>query len=263
MMEFFALTDKGLIRDNNEDAFTIGIHAFKQEKDIDGGMFSQTSDGEIFVVADGMGGAEAGEIAAQIAIDSIQNEFLGMDFLPQDEDERCIFLRNSIYQAHQNIIDFVLTNKHFKGMGTTIVVAWLIEQHLFLAWCGDSRCYCSSLNGKTELLSEDHSKVWEMVKNGLLTPEQARLHPQSHILSSVLGDKDFPPKIETKVIALQNQDRLLLCSDGLNAMLPDDVIYAILNDRKKKIKDTAIDLVEKAKQNGGYDNITVIVLENR
>lgn len=260
-VEIVALSDVGLLRSNNEDTYSIGINAFRAK--FEGNEFSGEISplGNVLVVADGMGGVEAGEIAAHTAVNSIRKQFQQQDFLPENEEEVKIFLKNSVYHAHEEIVDSIIANKRLRGMGTTMLIAWLLEHTMYLAWCGDSRCYIAYPNGKLELLTEDHSKVWDMVKLGLLTPEQARLHPQSHVLTYALGDKDYPPQIATKCINLNVGERILLCSDGLNSMLSDETISLIINDRKATISETASRLVKSANDAGGYDNTTVIIVE--
>lgn len=260
-IEIVALSDVGLLRSNNEDTYSIGIDAFRTA--FEGNEFSSEISplGNVLVVADGMGGVEAGEIAAQTAVNSIKKQFQLQDFLPENEEEVKIFLKNSFYHAHEEIVDLIIANKKLRGMGTTMLVAWLLENMMYLAWCGDSRCYMAYPNGKLELLTDDHSKVWDMVKLGLLTPEQARLHPQSHVLTHALGDKDYPPQIETKCIPLNVGERILLCSDGLNSMLADEQINLIMNNREATISETASQLVKSANEAGGYDNTTVILVE--
>lgn len=260
-IEIVALSDIGLLRNNNEDAFSIGIDAFRTA--FEGSEFSGEISplGNVLVVADGMGGVEAGEIAAQTAVNSIKKQFQQQDFLPENEEEVKIFLKNSVYHAHEEIVDLIIANKKLRGMGTTLLIAWLLENKMYLAWCGDSRCYVAYLTGKLALLTDDHSKVWDMVKLGLLTPEQARLHPQSHVLTYALGDKDYPPQVETKCVPLNVGERILLCSDGLNSMLSDEQISLILNNRNLTINETASQLVKSANDAGGYDNTTAIVVE--
>ncbi len=261
LIDIVALSDVGLFRSKNEDAYNIGINAFKTAFEGNEFVGEVSSIGNVLAVADGMGGLEAGEIAAQTALNSIRKQFEQQDILPENEEEINIFLKNSVYHAHEEIVDLIITNKKLKGMGTTVIVAWLLGKMMHLAWCGDSRCYIAYPNGKSELLTDDHSKVWEMVKLGILTPEQARLHPQSHVLTYALGDKDYPPQIATKSIALHVGDRILLCSDGLNAMLSDEQISFILSNRENTLKETASLLVKSANDAGGYDNVTVILAE--
>ncbi len=260
-IDIAALSDVGLLRHKNEDAYSVGINAFKTISE-QGKFIGELSPiGNVLIIADGMGGLEAGEIAAQTAVNSIRKQFEHQDVLPENEEEINIFLKNSIYHAHEEIVDLIIANKKLKGMGTTVIVAWLLGKMMHLAWCGDSRCYIAYPNGELELLTDDHSKVWEMVKAGLLTPEQARLHPQSHVLTYALGDKDYPPQIATKSIALHVGDRILLCSDGLNSMLSDEQISFILSNRAHTLQEIASRLVKSANDAGGYDNITVIVAE--
>ena len=257
----FAKTDKGNLRANNEDKFTIFTVPPQLEKQQEEIAQPLPPKGCVFVVADGLGGAKAGEIASEIAAESILHQFQELIFLPEDEEEMNCLLKNIIMHAHEEIVAYADMHKQLKGMGTTIVLVWLLEDKLYVAWCGDSRCYLIQNEGSMTLLTEDHSKVWELVKKGLLVPEDARKHPQSHIITQALGDKKLPPQSSFKTIPLANYNKILLCSDGLNTMLADTAIAQIFADKNKEISETAQLLVDKANEAGGLDNITVVLAE--
>lgn len=256
-----AQTDVGCVRANNEDSFAIGITIEDFYTSYYKASYSSDHRGSVFVVADGVGGAKAGDIASQTAIEAIRKQFEDLQFLPETDEEVGTLLKNMVHNAHEEIVGIVQLNKEMKGMGTTIVLAWLIGRKLHLAWCGDSRCYLIRFDKRSELLTEDHSKVWEMVKAGLISPEQARLHPKSNMITQSLGDRENPPKIDLKMIEIGNYNRILLCSDGLNSMLPDAVIFSVLENRSMQPTEAANLLISKAKQEGGKDNITLILAE--
>lgn len=256
-----AQTDIGCMRANNEDSFAIGLTIEDFYTTYHKVTYTSDHRGSVFVVADGMGGAKAGDVASQTAIESVRKQFQNIEMLPETDEEVGVLLKNMIYNAHEAIVDIVQLNKQMTGMGTTIVLGWLLDRKLHIAWCGDSRCYLIRFDKKSELLTEDHSQVWEMVKAGLISPEQARLHPKSNMITQALGDKRNPPKIDTKTIEIGNYNRILLCSDGLNSMLPDSVIFSVLENRNMQPTEAANLLISKAKQEGGKDNITLILAE--
>ncbi len=256
-----AQTDVGIVRTKNEDSFAIGttiddFYATNYEA-----FYPLDYRGSVFVVADGLGGANAGEIASQTAVDDIKKQFQDLKQLPESDEEVGILLKNMIYSAHEEIAELVEEKKELAGMATTIVLAWLLGKKLHLAWCGDSRCYLARFDKKSELLTEDHSKVWEMVKSGLISPEQARLHPKSNVITQALGNRREPPKIDTKTVEVNTYNRILLCSDGLNSMLPESTIFNMLENRSVSVKETAKLLTKRANQEGGKDNITLILAE--
>jgi protein phosphatase len=145
-------------------------------------------------------------------------------------------------------------------MGTTLTIIWIFPHKSYVAWCGDSRLYIYRKNAFLIPVTDDHSLVWEMVKAGELTPEEARIHPESNIITQSLGTPSFPPKPEAKAFEVHQGDRLLLCSDGLNSMLSDEQIYRILSEEESTIT-ACKKLVEEANEAGGRDNITVIILD--
>ncbi len=259
-ISFIARTDTGRVRSNNEDSFAVGKHIFEADWSATEGVYDSKSAGSVFVIADGMGGTDAGEVAAQIAVQSVQVQFQELAQLPENEEETHILLKNIITHAHEEIVEFIEGNKDLKGMGTTLVLGWLIRNELYVAWCGDSRCYLSGSEG-AKLLTEDHSKVWEMVREGSLTPEQARTHEKSYMITQALGDAKFPPKADVKTILINDLDRILFCSDGLNAMLTETEIFEILENREMPLGETADLLVSRANDAGGKDNITLILVQ--
>jgi PPM family protein phosphatase len=252
-------TDKGNLRPNNEDnfaIFTIPCQFGEQQNEIISLLPPQ---GCVLLVADGLGGAKAGEVASQIATESIFHQFQGLTLLPQDEEEIESLLKNIIFHAHEEIVGNADAHKQLKGMGTTVVLAWLLENQIHIAWCGDSRCYLIGAQGEVNLLTDDHSKVWELVRQGLIAPEQARTHPQAHIITQALGDKKLPPKPSFKSITIHQNESILLCSDGLTSMLSDSAIAQILANEQESIDHKVSSLMSAANHAGGIDNITVVL----
>jgi len=238
-------TDRGIIRENNEDNFCI------LEKQ------------PLYMVADGMGGHASGEIASKIAIDIIRDYFNNPDASRQlqigeyreDYSEATNRLGSAIRLANQAIYEAARTNPLWQGMGTTIVAAFLNGKRLSIAHVGDSRIYLIRL-GDIEQLTDDHSLVSEQVKREMITKEQARESKMKNVLTRALGVAP-DVKVDLDELSLMQGDVLLLCSDGLTTMVPDEDILSVVTSTT----DPAIaceQLISLANENGGEDNITVI-----
>lgn len=234
----FQCTDTGLFRDNNEDRLAV------------------SADQRLLAVADGMGGLEAGEVAAQIAVDSILEYFADLA-KPTKHSAIPDSLLQSILFAHQNILQYSRQNPRIVNMGTTIVVAQINNKTVDIAWCGDSRAYLLR-DKKLQQLTKDHSFVQSLVDAGVITKNEAFGHPKSHIISQHLGSIYQQPVPDNCRFDIQDHDLLLLCSDGLNSMVDDPAIERIMAAKKKPAKIVA-DLVAAAKEAGGNDNITVLL----
>lgn len=230
-MRIGAKTDKGKVREQNEDAY--GYHD------------------NLFVLADGMGGHCAGEIASAIAVETVLN----MDLKTATPDYA---LKEAVYQANQAILNAVAQNPAQFGMGTTIAVLYLIDNLAYLTHIGDSRIYRYS-NSSLQQLTDDHSLVAELVRNGGLTEAEAKNHPRRNVLTHALGS-DCQLKLEISQVPALAGDKFLLCSDGLTGQLEEIQIMKELsvNDEPQVIVDR---LVSLANDCGGVDNITTILIE--
>lgn len=257
----FGNTHVGSVRDHNEDNFAVC-------SDLSDKLWSFAKDesrtlsekGAVMIVADGMGGTNAGEVASDIAQHSVKNAFDALETLPSTSRDRENFLKKVIVQAHQDIVKHQQENLDTAGMGTTLVIAWVINDMVHAAWSGDSRCYVYEPDKALVPFSDDHSIVWDLVKKGDLTPEEARLHPNSNIISQSLGDAKSTPKPDVKSRPLYAGNKILVCSDGLNGMISDGEIQAYLQ-RKQDVAQTCRELVDAANAAGGHDNITCLLLE--
>ncbi|MCX6253685.1 MAG: Stp1/IreP family PP2C-type Ser/Thr phosphatase [Bacteroidia bacterium] len=255
-------TDKGIERENNED-----YHIFCPDLSLKKWFFFdkqsvKTKMGSLLAVADGMGGEKAGEIASKLAIECIRN-FISTHFDPikvHNENDIKDLLRNAIYSGHNEIVSYQKINPETDGMGTTIVIAWLFLNRVNIAWCGDSRCYCYNESTGLRKLSKDHSYVQQLVDDKKITEEQAFYHPDSNIITQNLGSKKHPPQPDFLSYNLVKNDRLLLCSDGLNNMLTDNVIKNILHNNQD-IEKCSSALIQEANDAGGHDNITIILCD--
>ncbi|HBE29606.1 MAG TPA: Stp1/IreP family PP2C-type Ser/Thr phosphatase [Ktedonobacter sp.] len=230
-------TDIGRLRESNEDNLASVI---PDDPEV------LASRGALFVVADGLGGHKKGEVASDIAVRSISDAYY------QDKhDEIPISLQQAVQQANRNIRD---ANSE---MGTTCVAAVLQGDTAYIANVGDSRAYIVR-NGSVKQISQDHSIVADEMRAGLITADQARNHPQRNIITRCLGTKT---EVEVDIFSekVQEGDLLVLCTDGLSAVVTDEELGAILQQFQPQ--DSAYQLIERANEQGGPDNITAIVVQ--
>lgn len=257
-------TDVGKVRPHNEDRLCV-IPAFDQgafEISLDKGMAM------LFAVADGMGGTNAGEVAAEIAIDTVRNSAEKIESILLRPTEIGKGLESIIYKAHLNIK--IALNEENAGMGTTLILALVTGNSIYVAWCGDSRAYKYSpslMERKNKydlphlkILTHDHSVVWDMVRRGKLDPNAAREHELSNVITQSLGDPKIDPKPESAMYTIAAGDKILVCSDGLNSMLPDEFIQEFLA-HEEPIDQIGNSLIEAANAEGGHDNISVILAQ--
>jgi protein phosphatase len=260
-----AQTNTGHVRTNNEDNFIVNpdlsqdLWVLPQSQDT---VFTLGRKGALLVVADGMGGLDAGEIASQIAIDTLKKFFSPekiTDEIVSDESSIRKYLREAIIASDVNIKKRCKEEQTIKTMGTTIVVAWLLNGYAHIAWCGDSRLYhFNSLSGLVQLTT-DHSYVQELVDSGKLSPELAFDHPDSNIITRSLGNPSKPADPDFMRVELQSNSHLLLCTDGLNSMLQDFEIDAVMQENLEILDDCANALIDEALEKGGHDNVTLVL----
>jgi protein phosphatase len=243
-VEAASLTDIGCQRDNNEDCLVYW------ESDSDQQLRHK---GRLAIVADGMGGHEGGQEASRLAVESIEEVYLaGPDGDPQ------ALLVAGFGIAHQRIQEFAHRNPKFQGMGTTATAVAIFPQQLFFAHIGDSRLYLAR-DGHISRLTQDHSYVARLVENGVITPEEADEHPQRHILTAALGaGPEVLPDVPSAAVPLRSSDVLVLCTDGLWSLLDDSEILEAVASNPPAV--ACRKLVDRARQLGGPDNITVQVV---
>ena len=207
----------------------------------------------IFLVADGMGGHRAGGYASSCAVETILQE---AETCPEEEVEQ--ILTRAIRRANEVIAHRAGEDERFAGMGTTVVAACLKQEELIAANVGDSRLYVVH-DDSIEQVTEDHSLVQEMVKYGGINREEARVHPNKNIITRAVGlEEDL--QVDCFRRTLRRGERVLLCSDGLTDMLEDEQIRRII-DKNRDVRSAAQALVKAANDNGGRDNIAVIVID--
>ena len=226
------VTQTGNVRRSNEDAYLIRE--------------------PLFVVADGMGGAQAGELASRMAAD----EFADVDLAAADGEST---LREVIARANRRIIERARSDPSAAGMGTTVTAALVgADGRVAFAHVGDSRAYLLR-GGALQRLSEDHSLVGELMRAGQLSEAEAEVHPQRSVITRALG-ADPDVEVDTFTVQGEPDDVVLLCSDGLNTMIDDDDIRAVLLEKAADPKEICEALVAAANARGGEDNVTVIAI---
>jgi PPM family protein phosphatase len=234
-LEPFGVTDAGKVRRNNEDALLVG----------------EGRDETLFAIADGIGGFEAGEVASRIAIEALRELEPGASF------------DAAIQEANRRILAFGRDDERLSGMGTTIVAVRFggTRQRPVaeVAHVGDSRAYLLR-GGSLRPLTEDHSLVAELVRSGELTRDQAAEHPQKNLITRALGAEE-EVDVDTAVLPVEAEDRILLCSDGLSDMVPEGRISEILADSPDDPETPARTLLSAALNAGGTDNVTVVVVD--
>ena len=213
----------------------------------------------IFVVADGMGGHAAGEVASQIAVGSVITTLIApenqLGTIP--EPGFLNFLDRTFIRANQDVIEEGVRSPERRGMGTTCTLGVIRGDSLYVAHIGDSRGYLLR-DGVLDRITNDHSVVEEEVRRGLLTPEQAWDDPRRNLVNRAIG-LDADPEVDTKSVPLQPGDRIMFCSDGLNSMIRDPEIRSILSQGDAGT--TVQALIDAANDAGGSDNITVVVAD--
>lgn len=212
----------------------------------------------LYAVADGMGGHNAGEVASKMAVDTALQQMVG--HWKQDSDlsreSYKKWLQKAVQVANQKI--YAINNEDRNGMGTTLVMAMVVDQDAFIVNIGDSRAYQISPEGMSQITT-DHSVVQGLIEAGAITPEEAKSHPFRNYLTQAIGT-EASVAADLFVTELKSEDRLLLCSDGLTNELDDEAIYGIVQSAKSP-QSACETLVEAANESGGHDNISVVLVE--
>ena len=225
-------TDTGRKRRRNEDAYVV--------------------EPPLFAIADGMGGAQAGELASSLAAGAVRE-----DEAAAGSGERRV--AKLIQEANRRVYERSSQDAAASGMGTTMTVAFVGDANVAFGHVGDSRAYLIR-DGKLEQLTEDHSLVAELVRSGKLSPEEAGTHPQRSVITRALGT-DPDVDVDTFSIETAPGDLFMLCSDGLTSMVEDDVILRTIEKNRDNLQTSAKALIRAANKGGGEDNITVVFFE--
>ena len=252
-MQIFSKTDRGRVRTDNQDAYFAG---------------KITDDSVFAVVCDGMGGANAGNVASELAVRHISEYVIRSyrDGMNMTDTEKT--LKNAIVSANISLYDKAVNNAELAGMGTTAVAVFVKDGTAVIAHVGDSRIYL--VNGEIKQLTRDHSVVQSLIESGKITPEDAKVHPRKNVITRALGARggtmiraralgaEEDVAVDSDCLNLSNGDTLLLCSDGLTNFLDDKDILTVFQNND--ISAVAERLVEEANKNGGGDNITVVTV---
>jgi protein phosphatase len=206
-----------------------------------------------------MGGANAGEVASAIAVETIQKLFVPEQLAAAVVSDKSIqeFMKAVVKTADLNILHRSQEDSSTRGMGTTAVLAWILNDKAYVCWCGDSRCYVLNKQKGLIQLSKDHSYVQELVDKGELNPELMHDHPLSNVITRCLGDVENRANPETRIYQLHNGDIIMLCSDGLCGICHDDVILDTMIKYHEDPMECKNELISAALSAGGYDNVTI------
>jgi len=240
-MKTFYLTDAGKVRSHNEDSVTI---------------LKNTNNEYLLIVADGMGGHRAGEVASSMAVAHLGKRFTNGASVGSKLDA-VNWLNDNVNEINKNILEYAKQHEDSTGLGTTLVIALLTSQFLIFGNIGDSSGYVIK-NQKLHKVTKDHTLVNLLVQAGDITEEEAKSHPKKNVLMKALGAGE---KVEMDIFDVDiNIEGILLCSDGLTNMLSDEQIERVLNDEVLEMEDKIIKIIRKCNARGGTDNISVAYL---
>ena len=240
-MKSFYITDAGRVRSHNEDSVTI--------------VKNQASE-HLMIVADGMGGHRAGEVASSMVVTQIGSRFQKLSSIGSKQDA-VNWLRENVREINSEIIKYSQENPEASGLGTTCVMALMTKEFLMFVNIGDSSGFVIK-NGKLKKVTKDHTLVNFLVETGDLSPEQAKNHPKKNVLMRALGASD---KCELDIFDVETDvDGVLLCSDGLTNMLTVEQVEKVLNEEEIEVDEKLIKLIKKCNVRGGLDNISIALL---
>jgi serine/threonine protein phosphatase PrpC len=242
-LDIYGLTDEGLVRDHNED------------------YISWSPESGLIILADGMGGHNAGEVASELAVSSI-NDALAEVLSPEIKDSCDMDFKEVVHEAviyaNEEINQHAKEHPECSGMGTTIVMTLFSKDSVILASVGDSRIY-RFRKGELKQVTTDHSLVQEMIDNGYMSEEEALNSTNRNLITRALGIAE-EVKVDVIQESFEEDDIYLLCSDGLSDMIHDELIFSTLVKYRQDLKRASEELVKLAKDNGGHDNVSVILV---
>ncbi len=249
------LTHPGMVRNNNEDCFEI----FPDETQ---GIVYHPAN--IYILSDGMGGAASGEVASRLAARTIKEEFTSLSLLPASFNSKYIDdvakrLEYAACMANKRLKQEAINCPQLQGMGTTVVAVHVEYEMGYILHVGDSRCY-RLRDKKIELMTRDHSYVWDLYEKGIIAFEKMNSHPRKNVITRALGIED-ELSCDVLIEPIKSGDAFLLCSDGLSDLVDEYRIQQIILDNSGDLHKVCKGLIDEANLCGGKDNITVIVLE--
>jgi len=242
-LDIFGLTDEGLVRDHNED------------------YISWREETGLIILADGMGGHNAGEVASELAVTSVMDaleEVLSPDVKDVCEMDFKEVVHEAVIFANDEINMHAKMHPECTGMGTTIVMSLFYDDSVILASVGDSRIY-RFRKGELKQVTTDHSLVQEMIDNGYMSEEEAENSTNRNLITRALGIAE-DVKVDVTQLSVETDDIYLFCSDGLSDMITDDLIFSTLVKSRQDLQRASEELVKLAKEHGGHDNVSVILV---
>lgn len=244
MVKAYAKSDVGKAREINQDSYYITDNSF--------------SEIQIFILADGMGGCNAGEVASKMAVNCARSYIENnIKDTPKDKESLIQLIGSSMEYANMVIYEKSLENKEYEGMGTTLEVCLIYGNRAYIGHVGDSRIY-RIRKDIIRKLTQDHSYVQKLVQEGTITKEEAEVHPKKNMLMKALGCNAFVEP-DVMVRGFMKEDTLVMCSDGLTNMVK---LQDIFEKVKENFEIAPKELIELANKNGGLDNITIITIKN-
>ena len=243
MIKAYAKSDVGKVREMNQDSYYIS---------------NSLDEVQLYMLADGMGGYKGGEIASKLAVESAQ-KYIQNNFSNNltEKEEILKLVKDAVEYANMVVYEKSKQVQELEGMGTTLEICLIYNNKVYIGHVGDSRIYRIRKEFMRKL-TQDHSYVQKLVKDGTITKEEAMHHPQKNMLMKALGCNAFvEPDVMVK--GFLKEDILIMCSDGLTNLVSQEEIF---KEAKKDIEQAPKELVDKANNNGGYDNITVVVIKN-
>lgn len=241
-MKYYGISDKGKVRIQNQDSIYV----------------PEKNEYNLYIIADGMGGAKAGDVASIKAIEYIK-EYIKNNYVDQGDTKIKEMIRESLIYANEKVYSLSEENKEYEGMGTTVIVVLVYKNKMYIGHIGDSRLY-RIRNNFIRKITKDHSYVQKLIDDKTITKKEAKDHPRRNMLLKALGCE---PIVEPDVMMkkIEPNDYVILCTDGLTNLVKDKEILLVTNNLKqtKKICEKLVDL---ANERGGYDNISVIVIHN-
>ncbi len=266
-MRSFGLTDCGMVRESNEDQFLIAELArtlwVRQTSLPQPDTQHSRNRGHVLLVADGMGGHQAGEVASALTVTTIEAFILHIlkrfsNLQPSDEPSVLMDFQAALREADARVFDEAAHHPEFAGMGTTLTMAFVSGRRLFVVHAGDSRCYLFR-DGELTHLTNDHTLASELARRGVIKPQEVGHHQwRAHVVTNVIGGGTTGVHADMRQAELQAGDVVLLCSDGLSEMIADEEIAAILAATTEP-QSACERLVTAANDGGGRDNITAVV----
>ncbi|HLR14885.1 MAG TPA: Stp1/IreP family PP2C-type Ser/Thr phosphatase [Bacillota bacterium] len=237
------ITDRGQVRPLNEDA---------------GGIFYNQSGQLLAIIADGMGGHQAGDVASSMAVSNFKERWMRENdpFTPDEAEQ---WLTEMLQDVNEKMYARSQDVKECEGMGTTVVIVIMTNEFATVAHIGDSRCYTLNSERFTQV-TEDHSLVNELIRSGEITKKEAHNHPRKNVILKSLGTQSTV-QADVRTLTIETHERVLLCTDGVTDKIEDDEIEAFLK-QTESIEDIAQSMVQLANERGGEDNISLILIDN-